>query len=165
MTEIQSILCREGFMFLHHDRNIEYPRQRRFYAFASWKKYRVSYAEKDIWCCFMTEMQSILCREGLCCCFMTEIQSILCKVGFTILLYDRNAEYTMQRRFYDSASWQKYSILCREGYMLSLHNRNVAHPMQRYLLACPSWKCIHMHRRLYNSPSSYKWQIQPFQST
>ena len=150
MTEMQSILYREGYILLLHDRNAEYPMQRRFYDAAFWQKYRVS----------------ILCREG-----------------FMILLHDRNAEYPTQRRFYAAALWQKYrvsyaenvlwfcfmteiqSILCREGFMILHYDRKVAYPIQRKLCPCPSWKCIHMHTRLCTSPSSYKWQIQPFQST
>jgi len=184
MTEMQSILYREGYMLLLHDRNAEYPMQRRFYASASWQKYRESCAEKVLCCCFMTEMRSVLYREG-----------------YMLLLHDRNTEYPkqrrfydavlteiqskypMQRRFYDSASWQKcrvsyaekvlcfcfmteiQSILGREGFMILQYDRNVAYPMQRKLCPCPSWKCIHMHTRLCISPSSYKWQIQPFQSS
>ena len=87
MTEMQSILCREVYMLLLPDRNSEHPMQRSLYASASWQKCRASYAGKFI--CFY---------------FMTEIQSILCREVYMLLLYDRNAENPIQRSLYASAS-------------------------------------------------------------
>jgi hypothetical protein len=86
MTEMQSILCREGLMLLLHDRNTKCPMQRKFYALLH-DRNAVSYAEKV-----------------LCCCFMTEIKSILCRESFMLLLHHRNKEYPMQRRLSVAAS-------------------------------------------------------------
>ena len=87
------------------------------------------------------------------------------------LLHHRNADYTMLRKLYASASPQKrrtsyaervrcfcfiietQSILCREVYLPSLHHRNAAFPMQRKLCASPSQKhilresCVLLHNR------------------
>jgi hypothetical protein len=71
---------------LHH-RHAEYTIQRRFYAAVLYQKYRVSCAEKV-----------------LCFCYMTVIESILCREGFMLLLYERNTEYPMKRRFFASVS-------------------------------------------------------------
>jgi len=80
------IPLQRGYVFLLYHKHAEYTMQRKLYVSPSAQKRRASYVVNVICLCFIIDTQSILCRED-----------------FVLLLHDRNAEYPMQRRFYDAA--------------------------------------------------------------